>query len=419
MIKKFGVANKAFTYIVFNFINACVPFALLFILTNKFEPEVYGRLSIYQSLVTIFGSFVGLNTVGYVSVESKKSHGSISEALRACYWILLFGGVFCYVLLFVFRAPIIELTGVYFEWIIVAFIVAAGIFLINIALVYMQFFEGAISYGVLQISHPALGLFLSYIFIVIFDFDENARVYSNIVAVLFVAGCAMFFVNNKLKMNFLPINWSKIKEALFFGIPLIPHTLGMVALGVADRFFINKYYGSSQVGVYMVAIQYSSILVLVFDAINRAYVPWLFDLLNTDVSIAKKKNIVKITYICFALIVIVAYIFYICSESIIGMIEGGRYNVASECIFYLLCAQVFLGAYLLVVNYIFYTKKTVYLSFATGFSIAVNVMLLFYLVPLYGINGGAISFMISMFVRFVLVVFLANRCYPMPWFSFR
>ncbi|GAK19361.1 hypothetical protein JCM19053_1575 [Vibrio sp. JCM 19053] len=47
-------------------------------------------------------------------------------------------------------------------------------------------------------------------------------------------------------------------------------------LGTFDRVVINDKLGASSAGIYMVAVQISMGLMVVFDSINKAFVPLAF-----------------------------------------------------------------------------------------------------------------------------------------------
>ncbi|MFQ3451665.1 polysaccharide biosynthesis C-terminal domain-containing protein, partial [Escherichia coli] len=71
--------------------------------------------------------------------------------------------------------------------------------------------------------------------------------------------------------------------------------------------------------------------------------------------------------------------------------------------------------YLMVTNYLFYAKCTGRLSIVTIFSGGVNIVLLLVLMKFLGITGVAISFSISMFIRFLATWWLAAKVCGFSW----
>ncbi len=75
--------------------------------------------------------------------------------------------------------------------------------------------------------------------------------------------------------------------------------------------------------------------------------------------------------------------------------------------------------YLMVTNYIFYSKRTALLSASTITAGLVNVGLLVVLISLMGLKGAAVAFAISMAFKFLMTWFVANLRHPMPWFNLK
>ena len=172
--------------------------------------------------------------------------------------------------------------------------------------------------------------------------------------------------------------------------------------------------GVGAAGIYLLAVQLSSALSIIFDAINKAYVPWLFENLTKN-DTAIKFSIVKNTYKYFVLLSVVAVLGFIIGPWGVTFIAGDNFSKAATIIGWLLLGQVFSGMYLMVTNYIFYSKETKLLSLVTIFTGALNVLLLYMLVPMFGLKGAAYSFCASMLIRFIMTWLLANKKVKMPW----
>lgn len=219
-------------------------------------------------------------------------------------------------------------------------------------------------------------------------------------------------------LSFLRWRPDYIREALRFGVPLIPHVGGMFLLASVDRFVINSELGLAQTGIYMVAVQFATALALVFDAVNKAYVPWLFERLKRDQE-GEKRQIVRFTYGWYALILCGAALAFILGPWMVTFVAGENYGRAGDVFGWLALGQVFGGMYLMVTNYIFFSKRTGLLSLVTIASGLINVALLFVLIGTFGLEGAAYSFCIAMAIRFLLTWVVAQKRHPMPWFNLR
>ena len=69
----------------------------------------------------------------------------------------------------------------------------------------------------------------------------------------------------------------------------------------------------------------------------------------------------------------------------------------------------------MVVNYIFYVKKTYILAWVTFFSAGINIVLNYFFIKANGAIGASQATTITFFVQFVMVWILSSKVYKMPW----
>src|SRR5690606_5953064 len=105
------------------------------------------------------------------------------------------------------------------------------------------------------------------------------------------------------------------------------------------------------------------------------YVPWLFEKLKEN-DLQQKKKIVRYTYLWYLVIMIGAIAGFFVGPLVVRLVAGQGYEQAGEIIGWLLLGQAFGGMYLMVTNYIFYSKRTGLLSAATITSGLLNLLLL-------------------------------------------
>ena len=96
---------------------------------------------------------------------------------------------------------------------------------------------------------------------------------------------------------------------------------------------------------------------------------------------------------------------------------GERYVEAAPIIGWIALGQGLSGMYLMVTNYVFYSRRTGILAITTMASAVVGISALLLLVPRYGLMGAAIAFCIGMGVRFVLTWWASHLRHPMPWLA--
>jgi O-antigen/teichoic acid export membrane protein len=155
-------------------------------------------------------------------------------------------------------------------------------------------------------------------------------------------------------------------------------------------------------------------MAIVFDAINKAYVPWLFERLKRD-DAQEKMQVVRLTYVAFAAALAAAGLAFAVGPWLVVVVAGKEYAAAGQVIGWLALGQAFGGMYLMVTNYIFYSRRTGLLSLVTIGTGLLNLALLFGMVEWLGLVGAALAFAGSMALRFLLVWAVAQKRHPMPW----
>ncbi|WP_446925854.1 MATE family efflux transporter, partial [Klebsiella pneumoniae] len=83
------------------------------------------------------------------------------------------------------------------------------------------------------------------------------------------------------------------------GISLWPHHGSYWIKSTIDRFFIAHYMSVAVVGVYGLALQLSSILMLFFSVISQAFQPFIYRYLNGKDFLSVKR--IQFIYVCFVL----------------------------------------------------------------------------------------------------------------------
>lgn len=141
----------------------------------------------------------------------------------------------------------------------------------------------------------------------------------------------------------------------------------------------------------------------------------MFKTLSSEPKFEDKKKIVIFTYLYFIGIFLFAFIFSYISEWLIPYFLGEKFINSSEYIFYFALSFAFQGMYLMIGNYILYTKKTHILAYVTFGTSVLHVGLLYLFINENGTIGAAQASLISFIITFIVTWILASKVYEMPW----
>jgi len=407
--------KNSFVYVLGDVLNKSIPFFMLPILTRYLTPEDYGLISIFGVLVSVLAVFTGLSVHGAVNVNFFRiSKEELKQYIGNVFIILSCSTSVVFVVVLILHSVFSRYTQLTVEWIFVAVIVASAQFITTINLLLWMAEQKPKLYSLYQLSQTLFITALSIVFIVALNMNWEGQLFAQSVGILLFAGVSLLFL---IKRKYLVFNYNKehIREALKFGIPLVPHQLASWLKTGADRVLLMTLVGSQATGIYSVGYQVGMIISVLATAFNKAWSPYMFRVLSSEPSNKEKKKIVKMTYSYFVFIFVFAICFALGIKYIVPIFLGEKFAGASEYVFYISVAFSFQGMYFMVTNYIFYEKKTHILAYITFSTAVLHVTMTYLLVSMNGAIGAAQASVVSFFITFVATWFLSSKVYPMPW----
>lgn len=403
-------------YIISGAINALIPILLMPYLTNNLKPDEYGMINLFSIVQMFLIPIIGFSTNAAISRQYFNTSINFPKYVWNCIILLVISAVLVGVCFLVFTSFIISITNLTLFWLGLLLItsVAQNLFMMRLAI--FQVSEKAILFSLFQFLHVILNISFTYFFISYYKLGKDGRLYAIVIA-LILASCLSVYSLFKEKLIICKIDNNYLKDALYYSSPLILHTIGGIIMGMSDRFLISKYISLEATGIYSVAFQFAAGINLITTGINNAFVPWLFTKLKDESF--DKRIIVKYTYFYY-LFLFGIFIIFIAFRQLINklllLFISIDYKESLDLIPLLLLACIFNAMYLSVTNYIFYVKKTFFLSIVTITVGIINVLLSYSLIGVYGIFGAAISMCLSFFLLFATVFIISDRVFPMPWF---
>lgn len=409
-----SLLSGSLIYLVASILAAGIPFLILPVLTQYLSPAEFGNVGLFQSLYTVFLAICGLGTSGSIvrqsyDVDAKGLGVYIFNVLL----ILMIATLGLSILLWIFGGHLSEWLQIPEDYFYCALIAAAMVFILNILLGQFQVARKPLHYGMMQIGHSFFNVALSLIGIIVFAAGAMGRI-GGIVLAAVVFGVGALVALRSIGKLACQININDMKSALWYGVPLLPHELNTFVLNWLSLIIINMNLDAGSAGLYMLAFQVSMVLGVICDALNRAYVPWLFSILKAELP-AERLLVVRLTYIYFAVLIAIVALAFSVAHWFVGIAFGEKYAEVAWMIGWLVLGQAFGGAYLMVTNYIAYKRRTERLSLITLLGSAVNVALLFTLMPAFGLQGAIIAFVVARGLIFVMTWVVAHRLVTMPW----
>lgn len=170
------------------------------------------------------------------------------------------------------------------------------------------------------------------------------------------------------------------KYAILYNLPLVPHYLSQTVLNSADRIMIQNIVGDSEAGIYSLAYSVSSIMVLFNTALSQTIGPWLYQKIKDH----KVKDMASVGYTTLIIIAAVNLLLMALGPEVVAVFAPESYRDAIWIIPPVAMGALFLYSYDLFAKFAFYYEKTVFVMIISVIGAALNIVLNYIFINLYG-----------------------------------
>lgn len=383
-------------YLGAEFITVLVGLISLPIFTRILSTEEFGIMSIFLSMVTLLSVFLGLGFRGAIVryfYEDKKDFFQFFSSNTI--FLFLFGILFLF-LLNNFKNYLSDLIKIPVYFIQQGFIISFLLVIIFQFQAYLQASQKSKFLSVLKILNTVLAIGISTGLMYYMQSDKYfGRSYGMMVSALIVISIISFKLFSILSFSFKKTH---LIYALSFGIPVVLHLISQNILTSFDQFMINNILGISETGIYSIGYRIGMLQNLITSAILTAWTPVFYDKI-------KSKSFDKINELTKKVVIFLS-IFSIClivlSNDLLLLITGDKYLGADIVLSLTIISYFFYFTYSIFVAYSFYEKKTKLITFYSIIVALFNIVLNYFLIPKLGINGAAITTLISYILLFLL-----------------
>lgn len=400
-----NVVKAGLWFTICNFLQKGISFITIPVFTRIMTTEEYGLYSIYaswHSVITVFAtlhlSYYVFNR-GLVKYENDRERFVVSIQSLSATITLIFIAVYL-----MLRNPINAYSGMPTAMMICMMV---QIFFEPPVLYWtarkrFEYKYQAVIFATLAISilNPVIGIVL--IKCNVFKDAALARVFS-IALVSVVFGFAFGFrIIQKAHNIFNTKYW---RYALGFNLPLIPHYLSTTILSSADRIMIGNMVGKSEAGIYSVAYSIGMVCTLFSQAINQAYLPWLYKRMKKEVysGISGISNTFLLIMLCILAMII-------CFAPEVVWIVGSKKYMEAIWAIPPVCGSIFfIFLQNLFANIEYYFEKTKLIAAASVGVAILNIILNYIFIQLFGYLAAGYTTLFCYIAYSVVHYFVLKR----------
>lgn len=203
-----------------------------------------------------------------------------------------------------------------------------------------------------------------------------------------------------------------LKRMLRFGLPYIPTVLAGLVTEVSDRWFVLRFSGEDEAGVYTIVYKFGMVMSLATSAFRSAWLPFLVNLSRREDG--RPLCARTMSYFLMASVILCVAVTLFLDE-IVGVLAGPAYLRGKWSVPVVLAAYMFYGVYVNLMAGVYVKERTRILPVIVGAGAAVNVAFNVALIPSMGMMGAAWATLAAYAVMAGLLYIWERGFYPVAY----
>ena len=382
--------------------------------TRVFSPAEYGDIEMLVTLSSLLGAvmIMGMDSAQSLYFFEQRRHGVERQrrlVTAILQWRLLWGGITMIVAALLVPQLNAWLFGGQLDWLdfLTAF---SAVFFLQVMSQSTELFR--LLYRpwpyVLLTAGQSLGAAgLGLLAILVFGLGITGFFAGSALASLFAALVGWWMARSYVQWDRWHRDWWP--RLLRFGAPLLPAALALYVMSTADRWFIQQYRGSAELGIYSVAAKLGLAMAFTVETFRKAWWPIGMDAMQSDDGQVTFRMIGRM-YMGVGIAAVV-YVTFLAPWLVHWMAAPAYYN-AYPIVGIMAWQALFYGFYLIASAGIWRAEKTYLSAWLMGAAAVLNAVLNWLLVPSWGGLGAALATAISYCVWVFLSYAVSERYWP-------
>lgn len=396
-------------------------FASFPVFTRVFSVSDYGAMSLVLKvllLLTVLGKFGLQNSVQRFYAEEG---ASADNAVSRRYYSTLFFGALATGAVF----AVLFVAGMAFAPVSLVEAKLKHLFLLVAVLIIVRSLQPTLigflraegktkTYNAVEIAVKAATVLLACTLLLLWR--RNLNVFFGSTIAVEVAGVLVLaaWLRRRGLIDWHSVDWNYFRKAAVFAFPLIGYELASVVLDSGDRLLVQHYMGSEPLGYYSAAYNVSTYVEeALMVPINLALFPIYMKLWVEKGKQETQAFLSRSLNGFLALAVGVICVVLLTSRDVIIVLASSKFQDAYKLLPVLVvglliyAVHIFLNAALLIY------KKTATMTKLVVYACVVNILLNVILIPRMGLQGAAISTLVSYLFMVLLMGAVSFRLLPL------
>ena len=393
-------------------LNRLIGFILLPLYTRFLTPVDYGissLLLVTNSVAVILGQ-LGIGSA--IFREVIYSERDESEAEGTALLFLIGEGLLFFGLLILFSE---QISGLIFgddsQTVLLRMTFLTGYLqmMLVVLMARLRIREQSALYSGISISRFLVGTGFNIYFVAVRELGVTGLVLATLCNTAIFSLISLVFLLRNLKITF---SFPALRNMLRYSAPLVPGNLASLVMTSADRYFLQHYSSTSEVGLYSLGYKIGLVMNMIIQAVQLAWPAQMFEIMKEEDAERKFARILTIYTVGLGFI---SLGFSVLARELLVVMTTPEFYSASTIIPMVLLSYLFYGARFMTNMGLVRENKLKYASMVIFGTAILNLGLNFWLIPRYGMIGAAWSTFISYSVLLIAHMVVNARFWPISY----
>ena len=413
----FNLSRNSFQTIILTLIGFVIAIFSSIIINRGLGPEgrgIYGLLLSSLNFLMAFSQFGVPESLLFQSSKIKKKYASF------CFnniLITLFGTGISAIVLKTFM-PLINntiLRGVHESLIWFTFLILPFNLIFIFFTRLLQLDGQLFLYNSLHLVRKIINLSVIVFCFYLLGNTPKSAILAIIITIIILVFITLGFSWKMMRNNFV-FDYLLIKETIINGMKvhwgMISATIGMHA----STFVLNSYLDLKSVGIFSVAMAISGLLLVIPESIRTALQSSIISVVEEDKEpIFFTKIVIRHIVLLLLVIDIIIIIF---GSHFINILYGNDFSSVYYPLLILICGILFQSIGQLIASQLTIDGYLNWTSLSATAGVILSLIGAWLFIPIYGVNGAAISVLINHFIFFLFLFILYKKKYNAGVFGF-
>lgn len=409
------LAGESLIYGLSTIIGRFISIWLTPIYTRLLTPDDYGAMSMVMATIALVQSFgtLALDSAAMRWYYDTQIEGERRKPFASWFWAHLLVALCICAIFFSASTQVSVLVAgnaSIAPWLRLASItIPLGVFT-SVALTWLRMQRRAWTTVSLVTGQTILQIILTFVFVVSERRGLTGIYWAQVAAGAIGAVAGLVLAGNAMRP--LDFDIGVLRRMLRYSLPLIPAAIAVWIVGSVDRFFVQRYVSTAEVGIFSIGASIASLMTLVVWAFQQAWSPFALSI-HEESDAARTYGVVFLLYCALG-------VFAVCGLSLfaplaIRVFATPKYDRASHVVGTMAMSYLLMGLSSIVSIGFAIAKSSRPTAAAVGIGAAVTIALNALLVPHVGMIGSAIATLIGQGVQPLFLLAKSRAVYPISF----